>query len=79
MRILIDTGASYNFICPKLAQEAGLEVRPTSNFLVKVGNGEQISSTGRCHHVQVEFPNLVIHQNFYLFPLEDSEVVLGLE
>ena len=49
VKVLIDTEASYNFICPKLAQEVGLVVCPTSNFVVKVGNGDQITSTRRSH------------------------------
>ena len=56
VRVLIDTRPSHNFICPRLPQEADLAVWPTFDFLVKVGNGEHITNTRRCHQVRVEFP-----------------------
>ena len=78
VRVLIDTGASHNFICPKVVQAAGLEISHTADFVVTVGNGEQVMSSGKCTGVQVQFPNLMVSQDFYVFPLEGSEVVLGL-
>ena len=44
VRVLIDFGASHNFICPNLVIEAALGVSPTSNFVVKVGNGNEVTS-----------------------------------
>ena len=40
--MLIDSGGSHNFICSKLVQLAGLETLPTSDFMVKVGNGSKL-------------------------------------
>lgn len=48
------------------------------NFVVKLGNGEEITSQGRCQGVTIKFPDLTVVQNCYLFLLEGSEVVLGL-
>ena len=56
----------------------GLEPLPTSEFVVKVGNGQQVKSQGYCQGVAIEFPILVVTRDFYLFPLEGFEVVLGL-
>ena len=53
-------------------------VSSTSNFVVKVGNGNAVTSQGICKGVSVEFPEMGVVQDFYLFPLEGSEVVLGL-
>ena len=78
VRVLIDSGPSHNFICPKLVQLVGLETLSTSEFVVKVGNGQQVTSHGHCKGVEIRFPNLLVAQDFYLFPLEGSEVVLGL-
>ena len=43
-----------------------------------MGNGQQVMSHGHCKEVEIRFPNLLVAQDFYLFPLEGSEVVLGL-
>ena len=51
---------------------------PTSDFVVKVGNGQQVTSLGFCKGIEVQFPNLLVTQDCYLFPLEGSEMVLGL-
>ena len=69
--------ASHNFIFPNLVTEVALW-SPTSNFVVKMGNGNEVTSQGICKCVSVEFQELIVAQDFYLFPLEDSEVVLGL-
>ena len=73
-----DSGASHNFICPKLVQLAGLETLTTSDFVVKVGNGQQVTSHGDYKGEEMHFPNLLVAEDFYLFPLEGSKVVLGL-
>lgn len=76
-RVLIDTGASHNFISPGLVQDEGLVVCPTSDFMVKVGNGQQVASKGKCLGVSIQIPELVT-QDFYVFPVEGSKLVLGL-
>ena len=42
-RVLIDTGASHNFISSGLVQDVGLVVCTTSDFLVIVGDGQQVA------------------------------------
>ena len=68
--MLIDSGASHNFICPKLVQLAGLKTLPDSEFVVKVGNGQQVTSQGRCKGVTIEFPSLLVTQDFYFVSIE---------
>ena len=78
VRVMIDIGASHNFICQNLVQRLGLPVLHTSEFSVKVGNGQQVRSMGVCKAVRIQFPELVVEQNLFLFPVEGAEVVLGL-
>ena len=77
-RVLIDTGASHNFISPSLVQDAGLVVCPTSDFLVTMIDGKQVASKGKCMGVSIQFLKLMVTQNFYVVLLEGSELVLGL-
>ena len=53
VRVLIDMGASYNFICSKLVECTGLPRVSTAGFVVKVGSGTRIEGMGRCEGVQV--------------------------
>ena len=78
MRVMIDTGASHNFISQELVQKLKLPILQTSEFCVTVGNGQQIRSHGICKSVEIQFPELKVQQNCFLFPLEGAEVVLGL-
>ena len=50
----------------------------TSEFNVKVGNGQQVQSLGVCKDVHIQFPELVVEQNLFLFLVEGAEAVLGL-
>ena len=76
VQVFIDIRASHNFICPKVVQVAGLDVCSIADFVVTVSNGEQVTSSGRCTAVQVQFPKLLVSQDFYVFPLEGSKVGL---
>ena len=44
--VLIDSGASCNFIAKRLVEELGLTVSPTQDFGVAIGDGRVLSSSG---------------------------------
>jgi len=77
--MLIDCGATSNFISKELVQELQLPVKPTPEFVVEVGNGDKISNRGVCKDLQLEVQGLNIVQNFFLLDLGGTEVVLGME
>ena len=58
MVVLIDSGASHNFITDALIKELGLPVASTKNFGVVLGTRDEIKATGVCRQV-----------NFYLAEL----------
>lgn len=46
--VLIDSGASCNFIATRLVQKLGLPVSPTQEFGVAIGDGRVLTSSGKC-------------------------------
>lgn len=43
MLILIDCGATSNFISHKLVEELKLQLEDTSEYTIEVGNGEKVT------------------------------------
>lgn len=76
-KVLIDSGASHNFISPKLVQEVGLTIKNNEGCWVKVGDGYQIRSEGVCWDVPIQLQGVEFRLKFFLFPLDDIDVVLG--
>ena len=46
--VLIDSGASHNFISDDLVSELQFRYTPTNEFGVQMGNGEEIRASGVC-------------------------------
>lgn len=46
--VLVDCGASSNFISKKLVEKLQLTVTETGEFEVEVGNGEKVKNRGVC-------------------------------
>ncbi|GAU45349.1 hypothetical protein TSUD_84720 [Trifolium subterraneum] len=49
--VLIDSGASHNFVSTKLASALGLSVTSTAERKIKLGDGHKISSKGICESI----------------------------
>ncbi|PNX75761.1 retrotransposon-related protein [Trifolium pratense] len=49
--VLIDSGASHNFISPNLATALGLTVKPVTERRIKLGDGHKVVSKGVCEGV----------------------------
>ena len=77
--ILIDTGATSNFLSRKLANQLNLMIEETPIFTVEVGNGEKEPSIGVCCDVMIEVQGIKIIQPFFLMELGGVEVVLGMK
>jgi len=77
--VLIDRGASHNFISVKLVKELRLEVTSANPYLVEVGDGHKIRCQGVCKSLPIELQELKFTQNCYLFELRGADLVLGVE
>ena len=75
--ILLDCGASHNFIATELVDKLNLRVQDTP-YLVEVGDGHKVRCKGKCPKLKFQLQQLEIEQDFYLFTLKGVDIVLGL-
>ncbi|XP_058727193.1 uncharacterized protein LOC131598628 [Vicia villosa] len=77
--VLVDCGASHNFISSVSAHQQGLSITATPSFSVEVGDGRKIPCGGVCHQLTLDIQGLTIQQDFYVFELGGVDIVLGME
>ncbi|WVZ20256.1 hypothetical protein V8G54_007578 [Vigna mungo] len=77
--VLLDCGASHNFISPDLIARCGLHQEPTLPYVVEVGDGHKVHCQGKCHGFILEVQGMKIQQEFFVFTLGGADVILGLE
>nr|UBX54614.1 transposon Tf2-1 polyprotein [Lupinus angustifolius] len=75
--ILIDCGASHNFIAPDLVNNMKLEVLDTPSYAVEVGDGHKVRCMGKCPNLLIKLQQMEVIQDYYLFELWGVDMVLG--
>ncbi|GKC60130.1 putative mitochondrial protein, partial [Tanacetum coccineum] len=63
--VLIDSGATHNFLSKRVLKELGLLVTGGGSISVMLGNGKFKKSRGICKGVLIRFPELKILEDFY--------------
>lgn len=76
--ILIDSGASHNFISTNLAENLELPITNTPSYCVKLGDGHKKQTSGCCRSVEVQLGDHVVKDNFFLFELGGVDLILGV-
>lgn len=79
VRVLIDSGASHNFISDALVEKFNISVCPTKNFGVTVGDGYKIRGKGICKKLKLIVQGIEIVQDFLPLKLGNIDVILGIE
>lgn len=64
--VLIDSGASHNFISTDLVEALKIPIEKSSQFEVRVGDGYNVKGVGICHNVVMEMQGVKVQQTFYL-------------
>ncbi|KAH9649104.1 retrotrans gag domain-containing protein [Citrus sinensis] len=77
--VLIDSGSTYNFIKPQLAERVGLSIQSTSAFRVYIGNGDFLVCRFHCLEVPIVIQGHEFCLDFFVLPIEGPEVVLGIQ
>ncbi|WZZ71775.1 hypothetical protein YC2023_083145 [Brassica napus] len=77
--VLIDSGATHNFISESVVQKLGLAISTTQGFGVMVGAGLTVKGKGVCEGVQLQLPTCVVNSNFQPLELGIADVILGVQ
>ncbi|XP_031276149.1 uncharacterized protein LOC116134605 [Pistacia vera] len=76
--VLVDSGASHNFISHELVERLGIVVEKGKLFWVMVGNGVTVKGEGVCRQVSLDVQGIQIRQDFFPFELGGADIVLGV-
>lgn len=77
--VLIDPGATHNFVSLELIKELGLPVEPTGSFGVCLGNGDSVQGNGICRKMKLQLEGGVeVISDFLPLGLGNSDIILGV-
>lgn len=77
LMVLIDSGATHNFLGEKVANRLGLKLTPTKPFKVRVADGHPLRCRGAYRRVTMGISGESFVIDFYSLPLSGLDVVLG--
>lgn len=76
--ILVDSGATHNFISKQMVEAMGWAVEHTKPMVIKLGDGYKAISQGQCAGLAVEVGDVSVNVDALLFELEGVDMVLGI-
>lgn len=76
--VLIDSGATHNFLSLQLVQPLGLSISGTREKEIRLGNGGVDRSIGICKNVLLSLPGYDLTHDFYPLELGSTDVILGI-
>lgn len=77
--VMVDPGATHNFIALHAVEKLGVDCRPSKTFGVSLGTGEMVHSKGECKSVVLQMQGLTIIEDFLPIALGNSDLILGLQ
>ncbi|KFK38387.1 hypothetical protein AALP_AA3G106900 [Arabis alpina] len=77
--VMIDSGASHNFVSLGLVQQLRLEVETTGGYGVVTGTGLTVPGNGICRSVTLSIQGYTLTTSFLPLELGSAEVILGMQ
>ena len=77
--VLIDCGATHNFLSMELIEELKLPLLTIANYGVVMGTRMAIRGKGICKGVIIEMQGLTVVEDFLPLSLESRDVILGMQ
>ncbi|KAL4027645.1 hypothetical protein IC575_010820 [Cucumis melo] len=77
--VLIDCGATHNFIAEKLVEKLKLPMKETPNYGVILGSGTSIKGKGVCDKVELWLGNCKVTDSFLPLELGGVDAILGMQ
>ena len=77
--VMMDSGASHNFISSKIVKKLRLTVGEDKNLDVLLGNGVIVKAFGVCKVVMFQLNNSSFSSDFITLDLRSVDVILGVQ
>ena len=77
--MLVDCGATHNFISEKLVTTLHLPTKDTSNYGVILGSEKAIKGKGVCEQVKLNLNGWIVTAGFLPLELGGVDVILGMQ
>ncbi|XP_062100900.1 uncharacterized protein LOC133806828 [Humulus lupulus] len=77
--VLVDSGATHNFITTELAQKLALPVSETETYGAQMGSGNAVKGAGVCRSVHLQLQGIEIVEDFPPLQLGSTDVILGVQ
>ena len=77
--LIIDSGASHNYIAKELVISLNLPVTDTTKFVVTLGDGSRKDSQGICEGLKIIMGKKVLNINAYVLEIGGIDLILGME
>jgi hypothetical protein len=77
--ILIDSSSTHNFVDEHVVKRMGLSSTKKEVIKVRIANGQQISSPGKCQDLSLKMQGTVFQVDLYALHLAGCDVVLGIQ
>ena len=75
--VLIDSGASHNFISEHIVSELQLRCDPTQKFGVQMGNGDEVKTSGVCRVLCLQLAKIEVMADFFSLEVGHLRCSLG--
>jgi len=76
--VMIDSGASHNFISPRVAAALDLSITPTKDLRIRLGDGHQVMTRGKCSDLVIQLADSKFNVDAYVLELGGLDVILGV-
>ncbi|KAJ9546382.1 hypothetical protein OSB04_018925 [Centaurea solstitialis] len=77
--VLIDSGATHNFISKELVKQQRVKVEDTNECTITLGSGIEELGRGICRGVSILLQGLDVKDDFLPIQLGNSDVILGIQ
>lgn len=78
--VMIDPGATHNFISKEMVNAAGIVLSNDGAFGVSLGNGESIRGEGVCRGLKLQLDGgIEVVEDFLPLQLGSSDIILGIQ
>jgi hypothetical protein len=77
--ILVDSGATHNFIDKRLVQKMGWAADNTKSMCIRLGDGSRVQSGGVCNSLNIDIEGVQVEIEAQLVDLGGLDLILGVE